>query len=927
MTPLSESPPFELLTEVRREYERLLELEPDVPGEDPGFLNEVQLFLRQASDFGRILFPIEERRVIQTYVTYWTTYLYRAGIDPAASTLERFDHEATLKRLGKRTPYVGLSSFGEGDAPFFFGRSKVIEALVARLAASRMALVIGASGSGKSSLVRAGLIPALKKGAIDGSEGWFYPEPVIPGNSSLAALAAAVNQEASQMEANPAGLSAGLSKLSDGRPVLLVIDQFEEVFIEPSDNAQVRISANATQAAFVKALHHLLLESTHYLVLTMRRDSESYLKKFEEFAKAAEKVEVRVSAPAESELRDMIQGPAATLGVEFEKGAVDDLIERFLGKPGNLPLLEFALSRLWVNRTGNAITRQDIDQLGDPSAALAKAAQRHHKGENAEGQDLMRRLVIQLVQPGLGENIYRRRVARRVLHKDLGRPSQVDFLITQLANEGLLRVTPGLTEADDQIEVTHETIFENSSLLKGWVSQDRQLRSDRVLFEETVLQWDKNPAPSLLLPESRLQEVKKFERLSEAERRFITANERVLTRGKRRLGIAFFIPLLGILLSVLALFDYRFSLGKARINLSDAISNLKISNDTAEDQRTRLRETAIKLIDTQTKLTEAEKRKNALEVELGRTQERLRELKKLETDAVERVKGETARASQASLRAKAASTRATQQAKTAKEQTDKAKGAKKELLLLQKDLKETEGRLRAAKKNLVEFQNRAIASGPNTPVSAIPVGGVYTLKLWTAGATLRVRFLDGDEGRRQRVITYAREWTRYANLNLQLVEKGDAEIRISFAKPGSWSYLGTDALTINAQEPTVNFGFLLPETGEDVFRQTVLHEFGHVLGLVHENQNPQAQIPWDRPVVYSAVAGAPYHWSRSEADRNILGTFSLITPDYRPFDQDSIMLYPFPKEWFTNRTAIGGATVLSKSDQELARRLYPGRGG
>jgi serralysin len=221
---------------------------------------------------------------------------------------------------------------------------------------------------------------------------------------------------------------------------------------------------------------------------------------------------------------------------------------------------------------------------------------------------------------------------------------------------------------------------------------------------------------------------------------------------------------------------------------------------------------------------------------------------------------------------------------------------------------------------------RQTAAQRNLAVPLSPLeGAVLNANLWRPGATLRVRFLDGQPEVQQKVAQYAQEWTRSINLGLQFCNDADAEIRISFQQPGSWSYIGTDALGISAGEPTMNYGWLTPETPDDEYSRVVLHEFGHALGMIHEHQNPAAGIRWNKEAVYRALGGPPNNWDRATVDHNMFETYSRNITQFTTFDPDSIMLYFFPKEWTTDGMEFGQNSVLSSTDREFMQTRYPGQ--
>ncbi|CAN5807505.1 hypothetical protein BH20PSE1_BH20PSE1_05150 [soil metagenome] len=189
-------------------------------------------------------------------------------------------------------------------------------------------------------------------------------------------------------------------------------------------------------------------------------------------------------------------------------------------------------------------------------------------------------------------------------------------------------------------------------------------------------------------------------------------------------------------------------------------------------------------------------------------------------------------------------------------------------------------------------------------------------KLWQVGSTVRIRFLDGDAKTHEKVKAIASEWTTHANVRFEFVGSGDANVRVKFDKSnGSWSYLGTDALGIPKDRETMNLGF------SD--RRTVLHEFGHVLGLIEEHQNPKASIPWNRDLIIRELSGPPNFWDKQTIETNVFRKISTDQlPPYRDFDPKSIMNTVFAPAW-TGGVAIGGGEELSESDKAFVAKLYP----
>lgn len=197
-------------------------------------------------------------------------------------------------------------------------------------------------------------------------------------------------------------------------------------------------------------------------------------------------------------------------------------------------------------------------------------------------------------------------------------------------------------------------------------------------------------------------------------------------------------------------------------------------------------------------------------------------------------------------------------------------------------------------------------------------------KLWSPGRTLHVLFLDGDPKVQAKVAEVAQQWMQYANIKFVFDNAPTAEIRISFRQPGSWSFIGTDALLIPKNQPTMNYGWLTPSTDDQEYSRVVLHEFGHALGCIHEHQNPIQGIPWNEQAVLQFYEGPPNNWSESQVRENVLKKYDQAEINGTAFDKLSIMLYPVPKE-----LTLGGFEVpwsntqLSDLDKSFIKTIYP----
>jgi serralysin len=128
---------------------------------------------------------------------------------------------------------------------------------------------------------------------------------------------------------------------------------------------------------------------------------------------------------------------------------------------------------------------------------------------------------------------------------------------------------------------------------------------------------------------------------------------------------------------------------------------------------------------------------------------------------------------------------------------------------------------------------------------------LITGKKWQNGRIINCCFIGGDAIVKQKIVSYAKQWEQYANLKLNFItDPNISDVRIAFDNSGSWSYMGTDALSIPKNEATMNYGWLTPTTADNEYSRVVIHEFGHMLGCIHEHQHPQAGIPWNTEAVY-----------------------------------------------------------------------------
>jgi len=197
---------------------------------------------------------------------------------------------------------------------------------------------------------------------------------------------------------------------------------------------------------------------------------------------------------------------------------------------------------------------------------------------------------------------------------------------------------------------------------------------------------------------------------------------------------------------------------------------------------------------------------------------------------------------------------------------------------------------------------------------------------WDSGDRITVSFLDGDPSIKEKVKQVAKQWVAPGLANLRLDFRDDTNdtfIRISFKHAGSWSTVGTTCRQItDRSEPTMNYGWLTPDTPPTELQRVVLHEFGHALGLIHEHQNPSGGIPWNRQNVIDDLSGPPNNWPLDVIEHNMFAPHAANETNFTGTDFSSIMMYPIPATWTTNGFSVGLNNDLSKKDKKFIRNQY-----
>jgi WD40 repeat protein len=373
-------------------------------------------------------------------------------------------------------PYRGLEAFEEEHARFFFGRTAQVQRLLEDLRRSRFLAVIGQSGVGKSSLVRAGLLPELRSGALPGSANWriVITRPGAHPTTSLATAVVALHGDGMHDTVDRLAddertlhLAAALAMAREpaGTKLLVLVDQFEEVFTLCTDPAE--------RAAFV---HNVMYAATiprgdTVVVVTMRADFYPQIAQFPEFAQLVQSHHMLVSPMVDDALREIIQEPAYKAGLQIEQGLTDTILAEVERKPGNLPLLQHALLETWHNKRGTMLTLEGYRATGGVQHGLGERAEAVYEALSDTEKAEAKKLFLRLIQPGEGTEDTRRRVALSELATDA--EIVVSDVIGRFVDARLLTITTDATTQERWIEISHEAVITGWGRCARWVDEDR----------------------------------------------------------------------------------------------------------------------------------------------------------------------------------------------------------------------------------------------------------------------------------------------------------------------------------------------------------------------------------------------------------------------------------------------------------------------
>jgi WD40 repeat protein len=471
---------------------------------------------------------------------------YALALKKVVAYLERDTESSTLpaparaeSRHEPRNPYKGLRAFTTNEAADFFGRDALIDEMVATLrmmlasersdiAGMRLLTVLGPSGSGKSSVVMAGLLPHLQQGVLSGSDRWLYLGPLVPGTRPFESLALALAPHLPDKSANSiretleeesaGGLHLLATRLTghSGAKVLLVIDQFEELFAQHLSEQERQQFIDLLLTAVTE------LDGPVIAVLTLRADYYDRPMRYPQLSRLIEASHVSVLPMALHDLRAVIEEPAAQPDVQltFEGNLVGDLLFEAQGQAGALPLLEFTLDQLYQHREGHWLTLNTYQKIGGVKGALIRHAESTYASlPSEEHRALARTLFLRLLDPGMTEQDTTR---RRPSVSELSLPNEKETRMLAAVADAFVAarlLTIGEVVGEVTLEVSHEALIREWERLTKWL---REAGEDFVLQKTLAIdtaEWMRRGKPTdRLYSGSRLTEMQAWARRNHPNR-------------------------------------------------------------------------------------------------------------------------------------------------------------------------------------------------------------------------------------------------------------------------------------------------------------------------------------------------------------------------------------------------------------------------
>lgn len=469
--------------------------------------------------------------------------------------LADFDPGKTPDIRSEVSPYKGLAPFSRADTSEFFGREDEANELQKRLEGNNPVVVLlGPPGSGKSSLIKAGLLPRLE------DRGHKVVLVAAPGREPLAAILRAIKPaaEIETIRSEERNITKTPKKLNDVvsevyAKAILILDQFDEALARADIHPSLDIVGQALAS----------LSGTHKLLISIRESQRLQFGKITGIGQAVQSATSCFSLPppAVHELRSMIEGPAERVGLRFADGVVEDLVRSVAGNPDATPLLQFTLNKLWDNREHNEITQSVYREVGSPRNALTSTADAVLQQFSASEREVARRIFLKLVVPAGEKDFVRNRVGRDMLSH--GENADVVYrILDAFEHEKLLRKLP-VTDigGEDRFEVGYETLITYWPTLANWLADARQGRATEAKLLATARLWlDSGRSNGYLITGDALEKLKDYQSESPDVKQLLDASLKAKADYNRKRRSRWGLASICAVVAVLALSGLAFEL-------------------------------------------------------------------------------------------------------------------------------------------------------------------------------------------------------------------------------------------------------------------------------------------------------------------------------------------------------------------------------
>ncbi|MET0565939.1 MAG: BTAD domain-containing putative transcriptional regulator [Acidimicrobiia bacterium] len=403
-------------------------------------------------------------------------------------------------------PYKGLVPFDEADTAQFFGRERLVERLLTRLGGpdplNRFVAVVGPSGSGKSSVVHAGLVPALRVGGVPGSDSWFIAT-MTPGSHPFDSLERAITSVAvsmpptlvEQLVAQPSGLRRSIPGLlpDEVSPFVLVVDQFEELYTMTGDHER-----QVFTEALVDAITHP--QSRVRVVITLRADFYDHPLATIGIGELLRDHTELVTPMTQPELERAITRPAESVDVIVEPALLAALTADATSEPGVLPMLQYTLTELFDSRRGATMTASAYESMGGLTRALVTRAESLFGALGSEGRAAAKQVFLRLVSLNEGGGDTRRRALVSELKSIESTEGEVDHILRAFARHRLLSFDRDPVSRAPTVEIAHESLIRAWQRLESWIDEARADIQARARLTTATAEWiDEERNPDFLL--------------------------------------------------------------------------------------------------------------------------------------------------------------------------------------------------------------------------------------------------------------------------------------------------------------------------------------------------------------------------------------------------------------------------------------------